>query len=64
MEGRTTFIIAHRLSTVQAADRLFVLDRGRIVQRGTHASLVQQEGLYRELASYQFRMPEEEAVEG
>ena len=59
MEGRTTFIIAHRLSTVQGADRIFVLDRGRIVQTGTHDALVQQEGLYRDLASYQFRMPEE-----
>ncbi len=57
MEGRTTFIIAHRLSTVQTADRLFVLDEGRIVQRGTHAELMQEEGLYRRLASYQFRAP-------
>jgi len=57
MEGRTTFIIAHRLSTVQNADRLFVLDEGRIVQRGTHAELMQEEGLYRRLASYQFREP-------
>ena len=64
MEGRTTFIIAHRLSTVQTADRLFVLDDGRIVQRGTHAELMQQDGLYRRLASYQFRMPEGEALEG
>jgi subfamily B ATP-binding cassette protein MsbA len=62
MEGRTTFIIAHRLSTVQTADRLFVLDDGRIVQRGTHAELMQEEGLYRTLASYQFREPS--AVEG
>jgi subfamily B ATP-binding cassette protein MsbA len=63
MEGRTTFIIAHRLSTVQTADRLFVLDDGRIVQRGTHAELMRRDGLYRRLASYQFRTPEE-AVEG
>ena len=62
MEGRTTFIIAHRLSTVQNADRLFVLDEGRIVQRGTHAELRQEEGLYRRLASYQFREPR--AMEG
>ncbi len=59
MEGRTTFIIAHRFSTVQTADRLFVLDDGRIVQRGTHAELMQEEGLYRRLASYQFREPSE-----
>jgi subfamily B ATP-binding cassette protein MsbA len=57
MEGRTTFIIAHRLSTVQTADRLFVLDDGRIVQRGTHAELMQEDGLYHRLASYQFREP-------
>jgi subfamily B ATP-binding cassette protein MsbA len=63
MEGRTTFIIAHRLSTVQGADRILVLDEGRIVQTGTHEALVQQDGLYRDLASYQFRVPEE-TVEG
>jgi len=63
MEGRTTFIIAHRLSTVQGADRILVLDEGRIVQTGTHETLVQRDGLYRDLASYQFRVPEE-AVEG
>jgi subfamily B ATP-binding cassette protein MsbA len=62
MDGRTTFIIAHRLSTVQGADRILVLDEGRIVQTGTHDALVQREGLYRDLASYQFRVPEE-AVE-
>jgi subfamily B ATP-binding cassette protein MsbA len=57
VEGRTTFVIAHRLSTVQDADRLVVLDEGRIVQRGTHAELMEEEGLYRRLASYQFRAP-------
>ena len=54
MEGRTTFIIAHRLSTVQHADRILVLDDGQIVQTGTHAALVQQDGLYRDLAALQF----------
>jgi subfamily B ATP-binding cassette protein MsbA len=54
MEGRTTFIIAHRLSTVQHADCILVLDAGRIVQMGTHAELVQQDGLYRDLAALQF----------
>ncbi|MFB6099535.1 MAG: ABC transporter ATP-binding protein, partial [Salinibacter sp.] len=57
VEGRTTFVIAHRLSTVQDADRLVVLDDGRIVQRGTHVELMQEGGLYRRLASYQFRAP-------
>ncbi|NBB74887.1 MAG: ATP-binding cassette domain-containing protein [Bacteroidetes bacterium] len=54
MEGRTTFIIAHRLSTVQHADRILVLDEGRIVQTGTHTNLVQRDGLYRDLAALQF----------
>lgn len=57
IEGRTTFIIAHRLSTVQDADRIFVLDEGRVVQTGTHEALIQKEGLYRTLASYQFHVP-------
>ncbi len=55
MDGRTTFIIAHRLSTVQHADRILVLDDGRIVQTGTHESLMQQDGLYRDLAALQFQ---------
>lgn len=57
IEGRTTFIIAHRLSTVQDADQIFVLDEGQIVQTGTHDELIQREGLYRTLASYQFQVP-------
>jgi len=55
VEGRTTFVIAHRLSTVQDADRIVVLDEGRIVQTGTHAALVHQDGLYRDLARLQFQ---------
>ena len=55
MRGRTTFVIAHRLATVQGADRILVLDRGRIVQDGTHETLMAQEGLYRDLAALQFR---------
>ena len=55
LQGRTTFIIAHRLSTVMHADRILVMDRGRIVQEGVHEELVEQEGLYRTLASLQFR---------
>ena len=54
MEGRTTFVIAHRLATVRDADRIVVLDAGRVVETGTHAELVAQGGLYAELAARQF----------
>ena len=54
MRGRTTLVIAHRLSTVQTADRIIVLDGGRIVEQGTHASLVAAGGLYRRLSEIQF----------
>jgi subfamily B ATP-binding cassette protein MsbA len=55
LAGRTTLIIAHRLSTVRRADRLIVLDHGRIVEEGTHASLLAQGGLYSRLYQRQFR---------
>jgi ATP-binding cassette subfamily B protein len=54
MRGRTTLIIAHRLSTVMGADRVVVLDGGKIVQSGPHARLVTEEGLYRRLVERQF----------
>ena len=60
LEGRTTLIIAHRLSTVRRADRLIVMDHGRIVEEGTHTSLLSHRGLYARLYSKQFR---EEEVE-
>lgn len=55
MQGRTTIVIAHRLATVRAADRIIVMDEGRIVEQGDHASLVAQGGLYARLASLQFQ---------
>jgi len=56
--GRTVFVIAHRLSTIQRADRILVLDQGRIVQVGTHAELVSTPGLYQKLHRLQFRLAE------
>ncbi len=53
MEGRTTFVIAHRLSTVRRADMILVMDKGQIVDRGTHAELLQRGGLYKEIHDLQ-----------
>ena len=54
MQGRTTLVIAHRLATVQKADRIIVLDHGRIVEQGTHTELLQNQGVYARLAALQF----------
>ena len=54
MKDRTTIVVAHRLATVLKADRILVMDEGRIVEEGTHASLVQRDGVYARLARLQF----------
>jgi ATP-binding cassette subfamily B protein len=54
LSGRTSIIIAHRLATVLKANRIVVMDRGRVVDSGTHAELLAREGLYARLADLQF----------
>ena len=61
--GRTTFIIAHRIQTVMKADLILVLDKGHIVQSGTHADLICEDGLYRDIYDIQSRIDEEIAEE-
>ncbi len=63
MQGRTTIIIAHRLSTVQIADRIAVLDRGHLVELGTHSALLEQDGLYAKLYRMQFEAGLREMIE-
>ncbi|NVZ66425.1 ATP-binding cassette domain-containing protein [Pseudomonas gingeri] len=58
MQGRTTLVIAHRLATVQNADRIAVMDQGRLVAIGTHAQLIASNPLYARLAALQFNTPE------
>jgi len=54
MQGRTSFVIAHRLSTVRNADEILVLENGEIIERGTHSGLLEQKGRYFELYTGQF----------
>ena len=54
-EGRTTIVVAHRLSTVKNADEILVVDGGKIIERGTHGELLKNGGLYCGYYNYQFR---------
>src|SRR5699024_4016873 len=56
MEGRTTFVIDHRLSTVKNADVIIVLDHGRIIERGSHQELIEQKGQYYQLYTGAFEL--------
>ncbi len=64
MEGRTTIVIAHRLATILKADRILVMNEGRIVEQGTHKSLVKDKGIYARLAKLQFDTGEAVRVSG
>ena len=59
MRGRTTFVIAHRLSTVRAADMILVLQNGRLVDTGTHEELLDSSEIYRQIHASQLAEPEE-----
>jgi len=62
MAGRTSFVIAQRISTVQNADEILVLDQGKITQRGTHLELLEQDGFYRDL--YHLQQQDQDEARG
>ena len=57
MNGRTTFVVAHRLSTIQRADRILVFDKGKVVEEGTHTQLMERKGLYHYLYTIRLNEP-------
>jgi len=59
MEGRTTFVIAHRLSTVKHANQIITLEKGCVAEIGDHKTLVDNEGVYSQMYAMQFRLDEE-----
>jgi len=62
MRGRTTIVIAHRLSTIEHADRIVVLQRGRIAETGNHAELLAKDGVYAKLYRIQYALEQEAAT--
>jgi len=63
MEGRTSLVVAHRLSTIRAADQVLVIDGGRMIERGRHEELLRQQGAYYRLYKQQFAPPDDAVVE-
>ena len=62
IKGRTTFAIAHRLSTLRNANRIIVLEKGKVLEKGTHEELLQKDGLYSRLCKYQSELSSVKAV--
>ncbi|MDR0897089.1 MAG: ATP-binding cassette domain-containing protein, partial [Oscillospiraceae bacterium] len=62
LKGRTSFIVAHRLSTIRSADRILVIDGGKVIEEGSHKQLLRQKGVYYHLYTNQFREEAEQRV--